>query len=667
MDAPRSKPAAVARIALQAREVDINEEQFANEGLFIPHRFSCAGHELALAMVAAHINDPGDAAFTYYRSKAVWFGIGLSLSEYVESAFQLGSSYSGGRNVAVLPFQSIKTCPLIAPVFGGVGSQFEPAIGYAHGLKFNNEQQALAFVFAGDGAVATGGFWSIIRESASRQLPIVIVIENNGIALSTDISKQIYAECVTSQIADFPGLETKVYDATHPGHSAEIADVINNCRKIRRPVLIELKVDRISGHSASDRQAYRTSMPACDPLSRLDEICDQDFSLPELAALKAEIEIEVQETFKSTACKIETKIPISDVNFDCVTKQAAQFKRPFTLINQYGANKVSIGHAINNWLVSAMRHDSKLILLGEDIGKLGGVHGVTRGLLKQFGQSRVVDTSLNESCIVGQAMGLALCGFRPIVEIQYRKYLDPGMEQFRNIGWCGDITNGLLKLPIIIRIPFGSELHNDPWHSESDEATVLRSLGYDVFCPATSRDAVEVLDHAFVSGNPTVVLEHRGLYYDSNARESLNDLEQIAQTPRCVRMIQGNDLTIVSWGKLSWTVNELLKSRPDLNVELIRLVCLRPWDAKEIRKSVQKTGRLLVIHEDRKFLGLGAEIASEIAEKEFCSLRCPVERLAAQEVPVPILPELVSDVIPSSVSIENAIKMMLSHSFDRES
>lgn len=613
-------------------------------------------------MVGSAIDQPGDGLFSYYRSKALWFSVGLSVREYVRSAKQTSDSYSAGRNVSVLPYRKCGNDVTIAPAFGAVGSQFEPALGWARAIKLQSEDSsALAFAIAGDGAVSTGGFWSSIREASAASLPLVTVIENNGMALSTPASIQMRSVAIADQLCSLE-LDTYSFDGTNPESIQKVRLAVEKVRDTRTPALIELAVPRLDGHSAADGQLYcrddEDTAVKSDPVDGFaDWLIDSGgMTRDDLAAFENEITKTVDRLFNETGGgppRTWPHFPEIESNAD------VQVDRPFTLSHDFGQNNVSIGHAINCWLRNLLEQIPGALLLGQDIGRMGGVHGVTMGLQRQFGPQRVIDACLNESAIVGQAFGMALRGLRPIVEIQYRKYVAPATEQLQNLSLCSWLTGGEFVAPVILRIPFGQDTVTDPWHSESDEATLIRTLGCQIACPSSSQDAIDLLDTAFASEVPTIFLEHQSLYYAAGARTPIRHSSSVRDAFSASVLKEGRDLTIVTWGQMARTCLEVASDLLDVDSELIDLRWLKPWDSTTVLESVRKTGRCLVVHEDRQFLGFGAEIAATVSEKCFTDLFCPVRRIGATESLVPVSPTLVDAVIPTSQRIQDTIRKML--------
>ncbi len=642
------------------RFIDDAEQAALKAGVQLSHVFSTAGHEQAQAMVAVNIDHCGDGVFSYYRSKCVWFAVGMTPKEYIASAFQIPGSYANRRNASVLPFHRSIGGATIAPVNGGVGSQFEPSLGWARAIKMgaNIPQGALAFVFAGDGAVSTGGFWSAIREAATYNLPLVIVIENNGVALSTPANCQFPGDRISDSLQSFPNLSAHWFDGSNTEAFAHVQAIIESTRTNRRPVLIEFSVKRQSGHSGADKsEGFQVSQD--NLFETLQEFANTNLGWSRqqfeeiVSAVQSEVTQEFGEAERQSSVKVDTFVFESDL------ARQTNIKRPFQLEHPFGSNRVSIGHAINCWLRNALAQSHDIVLLGEDIGRMGGAHGVTRGLQSEFGSERVIDSSLNEGCILGQAVGMALQSYRPIVEIQFRRYLAPAMEQFHNIGQCEWLTSGAFRMPIILRIPFGTTAKNDPWHSESGEAELLCATGYDVACPSSSQDAIDMLDTAYVNEKPTVLLEHRDLYYSSFSRQTLTSSATIEDAYGARVLRNGSDVTIVSWGKFVRISKELADEIVDVDCEVIDLRWLKPWDTQTVFDSIRKTKRCLVAHEDRRFMGFGAEVSATISEQMFGTLVVPVLRLGAADNPIPVGKELVDAVIPTKEKLREAIERMM--------
>jgi 2-oxoisovalerate dehydrogenase E1 component len=299
------------------------------------------------------------------------------------------------------------------------------------------------------------------------------------------------------------------------------------------------------------------------------------------------------------------------------------------------------------------------VVFGEDVGRKGGVHLVTEGLQKQFGDRRVFDTSLSEEGIVGRAVGMAISGLMPVAEIQFRKYADPATEQLNNTGTMRWRTANRFAAPIVVRMPggFGKDV-GDPWHSLSDEVRFAHAYGWQVAMPSNAADAVGLLRAAMRSPNPTIFFEHRSLLMtgDGSARYPGDDYVLPFGQARTVR--EGSDLTLVTWGAMTHRCAKAAESFGE-RVELLDLRTIAPWDRAAVLASVNKTGRCLVVHEDNITAGFGAEVASTVAQEAFWYLDAPVSRLAPNDIPMPYHEDLLAAVLPDVSAIVERIEELL--------
>ncbi|MCL4141948.1 UNVERIFIED_CONTAM: hypothetical protein GTU68_042500, partial [Idotea baltica] len=277
----------------------------------------------------------------------------------------------------------------------------------------------------------------------------------------------------------------------------------------------------------------------------------------------------------------------------------------------------------------------------------------------EFGARRVVDTSLSEEGIVGTSVGLALAGLNPVAEIQFRKYADAATEQLVNCGSIRWRTNGRFVAPVIVRMPVGvSRKVGDPWHSVSGESIWAHHIGWHIVMPSTTNDAVGLLRTAFRSGNPVMFLEHRALLDAEFARGVYPGDEHQLPFGQANLVREGAKATIVSWGlMLERSLAAINETSAD--VELIDLRTIQPWDSETVIKSVNKTGRLLIVHEDSISAGFGAEIAAVVANRALFSLDAPIERLAVNDLPIPYNPVLTNEVVPNVERIAARILELL--------
>lgn len=292
------------------------------------------------------------------------------------------------------------------------------------------------------------------------------------------------------------------------------------------------------------------------------------------------------------------------------------------------ARAACMAESINSALADLLEQDPRLLLLGEDIGRLGGVFRVTRGLRERFGEDRVRDSLLAESSIVGQAVGMAMSGLVPVCEIQFDGFTYPAVNQLvTQAARIGDRWNGQLGPSLVVRIPTGGGVRGVEHHSESNEALFARVPGISVACPSTGEDADQILRYAVTLGSPVVMYEPIRLYWRRST--PVRDPGP-ARSPTAARIVRrGTDLTIATFGAVTHEVLEAAHTLgPDADVEVVDLRWVAPLDMHTVLESVARTGRLLIVHEGSKDVGIGAEIAASVAEHGLDTLRGPVRRLA---------------------------------------
>ncbi|MFV2198786.1 alpha-ketoacid dehydrogenase subunit beta [Nocardiopsis sp. LOL_012] len=297
---------------------------------------------------------------------------------------------------------------------------------------------------------------------------------------------------------------------------------------------------------------------------------------------------------------------------------------------------LTIGKAINAGLRAAMEHDPKVLVMGEDVGRLGGVFRVTDGLYKDFGADRVIDTPLAESGIVGTAIGMALRGYRPVVEIQFDGFFFPAANQtFTQLAKMRRRSAGALSVPVVMRIPYGGGIGAVEHHSESPEAYFTHTAGLRVVTVATPEDAYWMIQQAVRSDDPVVFLEPKRRYYEKAEVDTDAAVQDAAPMDAARVARSGTDVTLLAYGPMVKTALQAAEADTDHSVEVVDLRSLSPVDYDTVTASVKRTGRLVVAHEAPLSGGLGAEIAARVTEECFYHLESPVIRVAAFDTPYP--------------------------------
>ena len=314
--------------------------------------------------------------------------------------------------------------------------------------------------------------------------------------------------------------------------------------------------------------------------------------------------------------------------------------------------------AISDGLRLQMRHDKRVFLIGEDIGVYGGAFKVTQGFQEEFGPWRVLDAPLSETAIVGGATGAAMMGLRPVAEMQFADFISCAWDHLVTIAAKQHWRAGT-PVPITVRLPSGGGFSGGPFHSQNPESSFAHIPGLKCVCPATPEDAKGLIISAIEDPNPVLFFEHKHLYRRIKGEVP----EERYSTPIGVARIHqpGDDVTIVTWGAMVYTAAEAAAKIDDLSVEIIDLRTIMPWDKDAVLASVRKTSKVIVLHEDTRTGGFGAEIAATIAEEAFEHLDAPPKRITAPDTPVPFAPALEEAFLPQVADIVAGLRELSSY------
>jgi 2-oxoisovalerate dehydrogenase E1 component len=680
----------IAYTALVSRALDEVEESTNRNKASVPrehlvlYQFSARGHEVAQVILGSLLTHPRDAASAYYRSRPLLLALGLGIDDALASPLGRSGGFSDGRDIGVVCNLPRRDGPIVLPMSGDVGSQYTPCAGWAQTILYHRDvlrdasyKGAIGVVLGGEGSVATNGFWSALTMATTLSLPMVFYVEDNGLGISVRGEMQTPGGNVAKNLSSFGNLLVRDGDGTDPAETARLLkECVDHARSGSGPALVHLTVPRLSSHSGPDNQrGYRTEEEIAadftrDPLPKLKRhLVPRMLSATQWRELEGEVERDVDEGLRKARAR-----PTSDP--ELVRRYV--FEEPgepailggLTLEERAALNGnaeqeedgevVRFADAVRRTLRRELEVNPKVLVFGEDVGRKGGVHLVTEGLQRQFGDKRVFDTSLSEEGIIGRAVGMAIGGLMPVAEIQFRKYADPAAEQLNNCGTLRWRTANRFAAPIVVRMPggFGKDV-GDPWHSLSDEVRFVHSLGWQVIVPSNASDAVGLLRAAMRSGNPSVFFEHRSLLMTSDGSARYPGDDYVLPLGRANRLREGGDLTLVTWGAMVHRCLEAADRFAD-RVDLLDLRTVAPWDREQVLASVQRTGRCLVVHEDTLTAGFGAEIAATVAKEAFWVLDAPVDRLAVEDVPMPYHSSLLDAVLPDAERIAARIAALLS-------
>jgi 2-oxoisovalerate dehydrogenase E1 component len=681
----------IAYHALVSRSLDDVEEATNKNRANVPrehlvlYQFSARGHDVAQAILGSLLTHPRDAASAYYRSRPLLLSLGLSIEDALASPLGRSGGFSDGRDIGVVCNLPSRDCPIVLPMSGDVGSQFTPCAGWAQSIRYHTEvlrdaswKGAIGVVLGGEGSVATNGFWSALTMATTLSLPMLFYVEDNGLGLSVRGDMQTPGANIARNLASFGNLFIRDGDGTDPAESAKLlAECVAHVRGGGGPALVRLTVPRLASHSGPDNQrGYRTEAEiaadvARDPMPRLRAyVVPSLLSESEWHDLEAEVARDVQQALDAARARpypdpanvarwvYADDSPGSPEAFGGLSRaERAKLDGRETADDE--GEVVRFAESVRRTLRHELEVNPKCLVFGEDVGRKGGVHLVTEGLQKQFGEQRVFDTSLSEEGIIGRAVGMAISGLMPVAEIQFRKYADPAAEQLNNCGTLRWRTVNRFAAPIVVRMPggFGKDV-GDPWHSLSDEVRFAHAYGWRVAMPSNAADAAGLLRAAMRGADPTIFFEHRSLLMTSDGSAHYPGDDYVLPFGRAAVRMTGSDLTLVTWGALVHRCVEAAERFGD-RVEVIDLRTIAPWDRGCVLDSVRKTGRCVIVHEDNLTAGFGAEIAATVARETFWQLDAPVDRIAVEDVPMPYHPILLEAVLPSVDRIAARIEATL--------
>ena len=677
----------VLHTVLVSRALDEMEERRLLPARKVLYQFTARGHDLTQVLLGQRLTGKCDGVGAYYRSRPLLLSLGLSLDDALASTMMRAGSVSEGRDIGVVFNLPRRDGVCVLPSCGGVGAQYTPAVGWAQALRYRarvlGEADAcgsIAVAHGGEASAATNGFWSALTIATTQRLPILFFMEDNGYAISVTSDFQTPGANIADNLAAFCNLKVLQGDSADPlAAAALIATAVDAVRAGVGPVLLRIKVPRLSGHSGQDTQAYKTSGEiasehARDPLRRLrarlvpGAIARQDWTAMEQAA-RQEVEQALMrvERRPQPDGRMAARHVFSERREDgSIEAQcqggllAAGHLVPAGTTQTHGAGpRINMVTAIRRTLEHELAVNPRVVVFGEDVGRKGGVHAATLGLQEKFGAERVFDTSLSEEGIIGRAVGMALAGLMPVPEIQFRKYADPAAEQLNDCGTIRWRTANRFAAPMVVRMPGGFFKCGDPWHSQSNEVQFVHAIGWRVAMPSNAQDAVGLLRAALRGNDPTIFFEHRAMLDGAWARRPYPGDDYVVPFGKADILRPGSEVTVVTWGAMVERCGQAA-NESRVEAEVIDLRTLMPWDRETVLASVQKTRRCLIVHEDTLTAGFGAEIAAMLAKEAFYRLDAPIERLTMPDVPSPHSPLLLNTVVPDVARITQAIRDLAS-------
>ncbi len=594
-------------------------------------------------------------------------GLGLTTEElFLGFLAKKDDPASGGRQ---LPQHYGQKDLNIVTQSSSTGTQYLQAVGTAMAAR-QAGNKALVYVSSGEGTTSQGEFHEALNWASREKLPVLFHVEDNGFAISVPSSSQTAEGSIYDMVGGYGNLARFETDGTdfflaHETFKKALASI----RAGNGPAIVVSKVVRLLPHSSSDdHRKYRkaedlTEEQKRDPIEIFRAQCEENgvITHDEFQQIRQNILSEVDAAAeKALAAPFPER---ADATTHVVSQPDPQARSAGPTST---GEEIVIVDAINHALHEEMTRNDKMVIYGQDVadGK-GGVFTATKGLSTEFGDERVFNSPLAEASIVGTAIGAAIAGLKPVVEIQFGDYIWTSMMQIRNeVATIRYRSNNSFSCPLVIRTPVGGYIHGGLCHSQSIEGFFMHLPGIHIVYPSNAADAKALLKYACRSDDPVLFLEHKGMYRQGFAKRPEPDADYLLPFGQAALVREGRDLTIITYGLMVYKALEAakhLEKTRGVTIEIIDLRTLSPLDKATIGTSLQKTSKALVVYEDTLTAGPGAEIAAIIAEDYFEYLDGPVMRVAAKDTPVPFNWDLEDEVLPQTEDLRLAAERLLEY------
>jgi 2-oxoisovalerate dehydrogenase E1 component len=671
------------RIMHTSRRLDDREIALKRQNRIF-FQISGAGHEAVQVAAGMVLLAGQDWVYPYYRDRALCLTLGVTPYEMLQQAVGAAADQaSGGRQ---MPSHWGRRELRIVSSSSPTGTQFNQAVGCAGASRYLHAEGEITLVCGGEGSTSEGEFWESLNAACLESLPLLYLIEDNGYAISVPIECQTAGGNISRLVEGFPGLLRLEVDGTDFEASyLAMRQAADFCREGRGPALVHAHVIRPYSHSLSDDErlyktpAERQLESQRDPVLLFPKRLVDEGILDRrmLQDITHEIDLEVHQATEQ-ALRDEPPDPGSALR-QLYSETIDPTGAAFTARPDFRGAPLTMVDLINATLHEEMRRNPAILVFGEDVadcshpanlhavkGK-GGVFKATHGLQAEFGPERCFNTPLAEGAIVGRAIGLATRGLKPVAEVQFFDYIWPAMMQIRDelatLRWR---SNGAFACPAIIRVAIGGYLNGGAiYHSQCGEVIFTHIPGLRVAMPSNALDACGLLRTALRSDDPVLFLEHKKLYREPYNRSPNPGPDYTIPFGEARLVKPGRSLTLVTYGALVQkslaAATQVERRNPQASIEILDLRTLAPYDWEAIRRSVEKTSRAIVAHEDCLSFGYGAEIAARISSELFEHLDAPVRRVGALDTWVGYHPRLEAAILPQTETLAAEMERLLAY------